>query len=56
MDRIEVNAVTGERTIVLLTADEIAEAQARMAKEDADRAKPKPKTLEERVAALEAKG
>lgn len=38
MDRIEINAVTGQRTVVQLTAEEEAAAIARAAQEDAEQA------------------
>ena len=50
--RIEVHVLTKAVTVIELTEAEIMEAQARAAEESA---KPKVKTLEERVAALEAK-
>ena len=31
MDRIEINVITGERTVIELTAEEIAQAQAQYA-------------------------
>lgn len=55
MQRIEVNVQTGEQKVIDLTAAEVADAQARTAAEAIDKAKPKPPTLEDRIAALEAK-
>jgi hypothetical protein len=55
MIRIEMNVKTGVRTVVELTPDEISEAVARAEAEAIEKAKPKPKTLLERVIALEDK-
>lgn len=49
MDRIEINVITGERKVVSLTAEEIAEAQARY--EEWLAAQP---TKEEQIAELQA--
>jgi hypothetical protein len=56
MDRIEIDVITGERQIVELTADEVAQAQAMYAQWEADEAKRKTEleiTLEEQIAKLQ---
>lgn len=55
MNRIEINVQTGEKKIIELTPAEVTDAMARTAAEALERAKPRPKTLEERVAAIEVK-
>jgi len=52
--RIEINIQTGERKTIELTPDEVADARVRKTAEDIENAKPRPPTLEDRVAALEA--
>lgn len=56
MERIEVNLVTGERKVIQLTAEEIADAQQRTAAEAVQRsAKDAEKALiEKRAAAIDA--
>ena len=53
MERIEVNVQTGERKVVQLTAEELADAARRKAEEDAMVAA-RPPTPSERLAKLEA--
>ena len=50
MERIEINVTTGEKKVVQLTPEEVEIIQARIA---AEAAKPKVKTIEERLAACE---
>lgn len=50
MDRIEINVKTGEKKVIELTREEVEAAMARTA---AEAAKPKVKTLEERLAVCE---
>jgi hypothetical protein len=57
MNRIEINVITGERQVVELTAEEIAQAQAMHAQWEADEAKRKAEleiTLEQQIAQLQA--
>jgi hypothetical protein len=57
MERIEMNVITGERKVVELTAEEVAQAQAQYAQWLADEEKRKaemPKLLEEQIAKLQA--
>ena len=56
MDRIEIDVITGERKVVELTAEEIAQAQAMYAQWEIDEAKRKAEleiTLEEQIAKLQ---
>jgi multidrug efflux pump subunit AcrA (membrane-fusion protein) len=56
MDRIEINVITGERQVIELTAEEIAQAQAMYAQWEADEAKRKAEleiTLEQQIAKLQ---
>jgi hypothetical protein len=55
MNRIEVNVTTGERRVIELTPEEVAEAQARSAAEAA-KIMAKPETVADLKAALIAKG
>lgn len=57
MNRIEIDVITGERKVVELNAEEVAQAQAQYAQWEADEAKRKaelPKLLEEQIAKLQA--
>jgi hypothetical protein len=57
MNRIEINVITGERQVVELTAEEIAQAQAQYAQWEADEAKRKaelPTVLAEQIANLQS--
>lgn len=57
MNRIEINVMTGERNVVELTAEEVAQAQAQYAQWEADEAKRQaelPTQLEEQIALLQA--
>jgi hypothetical protein len=55
MDRIEINVITGERKVIELTAEEIAQAQANYAQWEADEAKriAELPTKEEQIAKLQ---
>jgi hypothetical protein len=56
MDRIEIDVMTGERKVVLLTPEEVAQAKAMYAKWEADEAKRKaelPTLLEKQIADLQ---
>ena len=56
MHRIEVNVTTGEQKRIEFTPAEVAAAMAnKAALESVEAAKPKTLTIEERIAALEAK-
>jgi hypothetical protein len=57
MDRIEIDVITGERKVIELNAEELAQAQAQYAQWLADEEKRKaemPKLLEEEIARLQA--
>jgi hypothetical protein len=57
MNRIQIDVITGERTVVELTAEEVAQAQAQYAQWEADEAKRKaelPTVLADQIAALQA--
>jgi hypothetical protein len=57
MNRIQIDVVTGERQVVELTAEEIAQAQAQYAQWEADEAKRKaelPTVLAEQIANLQS--
>lgn len=57
MNRIEMDVITGERKVVELTAEEVAQAQAQYAQWEADEAKRKaelPTLLEEKIAELQS--
>jgi hypothetical protein len=56
MDRIEIDVITGERKVVELTAEEVAQAQAQYAQWEIDEAKRKaelPTLLAEQIAKLQ---
>jgi hypothetical protein len=56
MDRIEIDVITGERKVVELTAEEVAQAQAMYAQWEIDEAKRKAEleiTLEQQIAKLQ---
>jgi hypothetical protein len=56
MDRIEIDVITGERKVVELTAEEVAQAQAMYAQSEIDEAKRKAEleiTLEQQIAKLQ---
>lgn len=56
MDRIEINVITGERKVLPLTPEEVAQAQAMYAQWEADEAKRKaelPTLLEQQIADLQ---
>jgi hypothetical protein len=55
MDRIEINVITGERKVIELTAEEVAQAQANYAQWEADEAKriAAQPTKEEQIAKLQ---
>lgn len=57
MNRIEIDVITGERQVVELTAEEVAQAQAQYAQWEADEAKRKaelPQVLADQITALQA--
>jgi hypothetical protein len=57
MNRIEIDVITGERQVVELTAEEVAQAQAQYAQWEADEAKRKaelPKVLADQIIAIQA--
>jgi len=57
MNRIEIDVITGERKVVELTAEEVAQAQAQYAQWEIDEAKRKaelPTLLAEQIAQLQA--
>ena len=57
MNRIEIDVITGNRQVVELTAEEVAQAQAQYAQWEADEAKRKaelPTVLADQIAALQA--
>ena len=57
MNRIEIDVITGNRQVVELTAEEVAQAQAQYAQWEADEAKRKaelPKVLADQIAQLQA--
>ncbi len=57
MNRIEIDVITGERKVIELNAEELAQAQAQYAQWLADEEKRKaemPKLLEEEIARLQA--
>ena len=47
MDRIEVDVITGKRTVIPLTPEEVSDAQARTAAENAKRAQEAAKKARE---------
>jgi hypothetical protein len=56
MDRIEIDVITGERKIIELTAEEVAQAQAMYAQWEVDETKRKAEleiTLEQQIAKLQ---
>ena len=56
MDRIQINVITGERQVIELTAEEVAQAQAMYAQWEADEAKRKaelPQVLAKQIATLQ---
>jgi hypothetical protein len=56
MNRIEMDALTGDRQVVELNAEEVAQAQAMYAQWEADEAKRKAEleiTLEQQIAKLQ---
>lgn len=57
MERIEVNVITGERKVVELNAEEVAQAQAQYAQWQADEEKRKaelPSLIAKQISALQA--
>lgn len=57
MQRITINVKTGEKKLVDLTPEEVAEAETRTAAEAVEKAaRPKQLTLESLAAALKSKG
>ena len=57
MNRIEINVVTGERKVIELTAEEVAQAQAMYAQWESDEAKRKaelPTVIAKQIADLQA--
>jgi hypothetical protein len=57
MNRIEINVITGEREVVELNAEEVAQAQAMYAQWEADEAKSKaelPTVIAKQIADLQA--
>ena len=57
MNRIEINVMTGERKVVELTAEEVAQAQAMYAQWESDEAKRKaelPAQIAKQIADLQA--
>lgn len=57
MDRIEIDVITGERQIVELNAQEVAQAQAMYAQWEADEAKRKaelPNIIAKQITTLQA--
>jgi hypothetical protein len=57
MNRIEIDVITGNRQVVELTAEEVAQAQAQYAQWEADEAKRKaelPKVLADQIIAIQA--
>ena len=57
MNRIEIDVITGNRQVVELNAEEVAQAQAQYAQWEADEAKRKaelPTVLEKQIANLQA--
>lgn len=57
MDRIEINVITGEREVLELTAEEVAQAQANYAQWEADEAKRKaelPNIIAKQITTLQA--
>jgi hypothetical protein len=57
MNRIEIDVITGERKVVELTAEEVAQAQANYAQWQINEAERKAKletTLQEQIAQLQA--
>jgi hypothetical protein len=57
MNRIEIDVLTGNRQVVELTAEEVAQAQAQYAQWEADEAKRKaelPKVLADQIIAIQA--
>jgi hypothetical protein len=57
MDRIEIDVITGERKVVELNAEEVAQAQAQYAQWEADEAKRKaelPTVIAKQIADLQA--
>jgi hypothetical protein len=56
MDRIEIDAITGNRQVIKLNAEEVAQAQAMYAQWEADEAKRKAEleiVIEEQIAKLQ---
>lgn len=57
MNRIQIDVITGEREVVELNAEEVAQAQAMYAQWEADEAKRKaelPKVLADQIIAIQA--
>jgi hypothetical protein len=57
MNRIEIDVITGNRQVVELTAEEVAQAQAQYAQWEADEAKRKaelPQVLADQIIAIQA--
>jgi len=57
MNRIQIDVITGEREVVELNAEEVAQAQAQYAQWEADEAKRKaelPKVLADQIIAIQA--
>jgi hypothetical protein len=57
MDRIQIDVITGEREVVELNAEEVAQAQAQYAQWEADEAKRKaelPTVIADQIAKLQA--
>jgi hypothetical protein len=57
MNRIEIDVITGERKVVELSAEEVAQAQAQYAQWEADEAKRKaelPTVIAKQIADLQA--
>ena len=57
MNRIEIDVITGERKVIELTAEEVAQAQAMYAQWEADEAKRKaelPTVIAQQIADLQA--
>jgi len=56
MNRIEIDVITGDRQVIELTADEVAQAQAQYAQWEIDEVKRKAEleiTLEQQIAKLQ---
>ena len=57
MNRIEMNVITGERKVIELTAEEVAQAEAQYAKWELEEAKRKaelPQLLSDQITQLQA--